>query len=352
MADIRTTHFGVLTDGRAVSAYTLTNRYGSEVVMLDWGASLHSVRVPDGRGRLGEVILGCDSLADYQCQQVYLGASVGRFANRIAEGRFVLDGRRYQLECNQAPNHLHGGRDGFDRRLWRASILEPGGDARLRLTLQSADGDQGYPGNLAVTLTVSLSDESVLTLAYEAEADQATPVNLTHHAYFNLDDSDSCLEHRLQLLAERYLPLDAAQIPQRWPQPVAGTPFDFRQPKALEQDLAVADEQLRRAGGYDHYFLLEPGPEWPIRVQSPCSGRCLEVSTSLPGVHLYSGNFLQGTLGRRQRYYANHAGFCLETQYPADSPNREDGQACIVRPGQPYRAVTRFRFSVCAEHAL
>jgi len=292
MAEIRCAHFGTLADGREVTAYTLSNHHGCEVVVLDWGATLVSIRMPDREGRMGEVILGCDSLADYLAQQVYLGASVGRFANRIAGGRFTLDGHPYQLACNQPPNHLHGGAEGFDRRLWQGAVVGTGAEAWLRLDLHSPDGDQGYPGKLAVTLAVSLSDDCVLSLEYRAEADRATPVNLTNHAYFNLDDSDSCLEQRLQLAASHFLPLDPQQIPQERPEPVAGSPFDFRQPKALGADLHAEHAQLDRASGYDHYYLLEPGQEWPIRAYSPRSGRCLEVSTSLPGVHLYSGNFL------------------------------------------------------------
>jgi len=350
MTRIKAQRFGVMADGREVTAYTLSNDHGCEVVMLDWGATIQSVRVADRHGNSGEVTLGCDTLDDYLQQTAFFGASIGRVANRIAGGRFELDGQAYQLDCNQPPNHLHGGIDGFNRRLWQAEILEPEG--RLRLTLHSADGDQGYPGNLEATLTVSLSMDGVLTLQYEATADRATPVNLTNHVYFNLDNSDSCLDHQLQLVAERYHPMDPAQIPLAEAVPVAGTPFDFRKPKALGQDLQVEHQQLERGNGYDHYFYLEPECDWPVRVCSASSGRCLEVSTSLPGVHLYSGNFLDHEPGRGQRRNGQYAGFCLETQYLANSPNRADGGACIVRPDQPFKAVTRFRFSVCSDNEI
>jgi len=345
--------FGTLPSGGPVRVYTLTNANGLEVRALDFGGVILSLRVPDREGRLGDVVLGFDRLEPYLADSPYFGALIGRYGNRIAGGRFSLDGRAYALAVNDGPNHLHGGVRGFDKRLWTAEPFERAGEVGLTLAYTSLDGEEGYPGTLEARVTYALTDRDELAFEYHATTDRATPVNLTQHTYFNLtgDGAHDVLGHVLRLDADHYTPVDATLIPTGEVVPVAGTPFDFTSPTAIGARIGSDDEQLRHGGGYDHNFVLNGGPPGEMRlaarVHEPTSGRVMEVRTTEPGVQFYSGNFLDGTLtGKGGVVYAHRTGFCLETQHFPDSPNRPHFPSTILRPGGVYRSRTVYAFSV------
>jgi len=344
--------FGALPDGRGVDAYTLTNAGGMRVRVLTYGGIIQSLETPDSHGRLGDVVLGFDSLDQYVRESPYFGAIVGRYANRIARGRFTLDGRTYTLAVNNGPNALHGGIRGFDKVIWDARAFTKGDSVGVALSYVSADGEEGYPGTLRVTVTYTLTGANELVVDYDATADRATPVNLSQHSYFNLSAgrSDDVLGHVLRIAASRYTPVDSTLIPLGTLVPVAGTPFDFRTPTAIGARIGAADAQLRSAGGYDHNFVLDraaSGLTHAARVVEPGSGRTLDVYTDQPGLQFYSGNFLDGTLrGKEGRVYAHRGGFCLETQHFPDSPNQPAFPSTIVRPGTAYRTRTVFRFGI------
>lgn len=354
---IGSTLFGHEADGRPVRLWTLDNGAGLQVRLMEHGATVVGVRAPDRAGGVGEVVLGFDTLAPYlQPAQPYLGATVGRYANRIAAGRFMLDGRLYQLARNSAGQHLHGGLRGFGQRLWRAGVQAPAQtgaqEPQLVLALDSEDGDEGYPGRLEVELRCTLTRAGELRLDYLARCDAPTVVNLTNHMYFNLagGGGGDVLGHELQLLASRFTPVDAALIPTGELRAVDGTPMDFRQPHLIGARIAAPDAQLRHAGGYDHNWVLD-GPAGTLRpvarVREPASGRTLELLTTQPGLQFYSGNFLDGTLaGRGGAAYARHAGFCLETQHFPDSPNQPGFPSTRLDPGGVYRHTTVYRFGV------
>ena len=345
--------FGTTPDGEEASVYTLTNARGMEVRVTDWGGVVLSISVPDREGTVEDVTLGFDTLAPYTTgESPYFGALVGRYGNRIAGGRFSLDGQTYTLATNNGPNHLHGGVRGFDKRLWTAEPFETDSTAGLVLTRTSPDGEEGYPGALDVRVTYTLTDDDALAFEYHATTDAATPVNLTQHTYFNLAGSGGdVLGHELTLDAGAFTPVDSTLIPTGEVRPVVGTPFDFREPRAIGERIGADDEQLRYGGGYDHNWVLdrdgEAGLVRAARLYDPSSGRAMEVWTTEPGVQFYSGNFLDGSLtGRGGVAYAYRSGLALETQHFPDSPNQAAFPSTVLRPGETYRSRTVYRFSV------
>ncbi len=346
--------FGTLDDGTVVHAHTLRNPAGIVVRVLDYGGIIQSLEVPDRDGRAVDVVLGFDSLEPYTSVSPYFGALIGRYANRIGGGRFALDGRTFTLARNDPPNHLHGGERGFDRRLWSAEPFEARGRRGLVLRYVSPDGEEGYPGTLRATASYTLSDDGRLVFDFQATTDRATPVNLTQHSYFNLAGAGagSVLGHVARISAESFTPVDATLIPTGELRSVAGTPFDFRAPTPLGQRIDGDDAQLRHGHGYDHNLVLEPAGEegglrFAARLDEPASGRTLEILTDQPGLQLYTGNYLDGTLkGKGGVAYGRHAGVALETQHFPDSPNRPEFPASILRPGQLYHTRTAWRFSV------
>lgn len=346
--------FGTLPDGRPVRRFTLRHG-GVELEAVEYGAIITSLRTPDHRGQLGDVVLGFDTLDGYLQRSPYFGAVVGRYANRIAKGRFTLDGVTYQLACNDGANHLHGGVKGFDKVLWQGAAIADGGAPGVEFTYVSADGEEGYPGRLEVRVTYVLMAAGVLRVHYRATADRPTIVNLTQHSYFNLSASAiDVLGHELSLNASRFTPVDGGLIPTGELRAVAGTPFDFRVPQAMGARIAAPDHQLAIAGGYDHNFVLDREDDRSLvlaaRVLEPTTRRTLEVRTTQPGVQLYSGNFLDGTIvGKGGRRYEHRAGFCLETQHFPDSPNHALFPSVGLRPGEEYDEETEFRFGIAGE---
>jgi len=345
--------YGRLPNGIEITQYTLTNARGMSVQVITYGGIITALRVPDRHGNLGDVVLGHEALEGYLTNNPYFGCITGRFANRIAGGRFTLDGVTYQLAVNRAPNHLHGGQVGFDKRVWQATV-EQGEDAvSLALAYLSKDGEENYPGNLLVTVTYTLTQENALRISYRASTDQPTVLNLTNHTYFNLAGGGTILDHALMINADHFTPIDEAMIPTGELQPVAGTPFDFRQPMRVGARIDAPDEQLRRAGGYDHNFVLNgpPGELRPAaRLNDPTSGRVLEVSTTEPAVQLYTGNYLDGTIvGKGGVAYEPRAGLCLETQHFPDSPNHPHFPSTVLRPDQAFHSVTVFAFGVAEQ---
>lgn len=340
MPTIKTAPFGALADGTPVSLFTLTNTDGLSAKISDFGGIITELHTRDRDGKLGDIVLGFDELAPYLDEPPYFGAMIGRYANRIAGGRFSLDGTTYQLDVNNGPNHLHGGRVGLHNVKWDAAV-----EGRvLVLRRRCPAGLQGYPGTLDVTATYELSDDNELILRIEAVTDAATPVNLTQHSYFNLAGRGDILGHELTIFAAAYTPVDETLIPSGVIAPVAGTPFDFRTPRPIGERIGAADPQLRHAGGYDHNFVLDQ-PGLAARVRDPGSGRVLELFTVEPGVQFYSGNFLDGSLAGKGRVYTYRSGLCLEPQHFPDSPNHPSFPNTILRPGQRYATESRYRFS-------
>jgi aldose 1-epimerase len=356
--------WGVTPEGDSITLFTLTSGSGLTVRVADWGGIVTQVLVPDRDGRLADVVLGHDSLAAYVAGTPYFGAIVGRYANRIAEGRFALDGRTYRLATNNGVNHLHGGIRGFDKRHWDALVVRSGpvpggtldvpgaGRASVVLSRTSEDGEEGYPGRLEAELAITLTSGDEVRFDYEATADAPTVVNLTHHGYWNLagHDSGDILGHELDVRADRFTPVDAGLIPTGELRSVEGTPFDFRDPTPIGLRIGADDEQLRRGGGYDHNFVLD---DWTgdrtlrlaARLRDPGSGRTMEVLTTEPGIQLYSGNFLDGSdVGKGGAVYGHRSGLCLETQHFPDSPNRSAFPSTVLRPGETYRSTTVYRF--------
>jgi aldose 1-epimerase len=334
--------------------YTLKNAHGIELKVLDYGGIIVSLKVPDRTGKLGDVVLGYDSLAGYERASPYFGAIVGRYGNRIAHGRFTLDGRTYALATNNGPNHLHGGVRGFDKVVWDVTPLEARDSVALILRRTSPDGEEGYPGALHATVTYTLTSRNEVIFDYQATADRATPVNLTQHSYFNLagDGSGDILGHVVTLNADHFTPVDSTLIPTGELQSVAGTPFDFRTPTPIGARIDADDVQLRYGRGYDHNFVLnkgdgDKGPALGARVYEPSSGRVMEIHTTEPGLQFYSGNFLDGTLrGKNGVVYRHRYGFAMETQHFPDSPNKPGFPSTILRPGAEYRSRTIYAFSV------
>jgi aldose 1-epimerase len=336
---IRQTPFGRLADGSPVSLFTLTNADGMVARVTDFGGIITELHARDRNGMLADVVLGFDHLAPYQRKHPYFGALIGRYANRIADGRFSLDGVGYQLEVNNGPNHLHGGRAGLHNVKWNADI----DGAVLTLRRRCAAGEQGYPGTLDVTASYQLTDDNELIMRLNATTDQATPINLTQHSYFNLAGTGDILGHELTLNADAFTPVNEVLIPTGQVRPVTGTAFDFRTPRTVGERIGDADPQLRYAGGYDHNFVLNgSGPA--ARLHDRASGRVLELWTAEPGVQFYSGNFLDGSLSGKGRQYTIHSGLCLEPQHFPDSPNQPAFPNTILRPGEQYATESRYRF--------
>ena len=344
--------FGRTPDGKAVDIYTLTNARGMQVRAITYGAIIQGIRVPDKTGRPGDVTLGFDSLDGYLTSSPFFGAIVGRYANRIAKGRFALDGKTYQLATNNGLNHLHGGLRGFDKVVWEAEPFQHGDTVGVRLSHTSPDGDEGYPGTLVAHVTYMLTPANELIVDYAATADKATPVNLSQHSYFNLagEGSGDILGHLLTIAADRYTPVDSTLIPIGDLASIVGTAFDFRAPTPIGAHIGQPDPQLKNGRGYDHNFVLNrtgPGLVRAVRVLEPTTGRTLDISTTEPGLQFYSGNFLDGTItGKGGHVYKQHDGFCLETQHFPDSPNHPAFPSTILRPGETYGSRTVFAFGV------
>ena len=344
--------FDVNRLGQTVHSFELSNNQGMTVVILDRGATIHSIRVPDRDGKPGEVTLACGSVKQYEASGAYFGAIAGRYANRIAKGRLTVDGQPLQLACNNGENHLHGGESGFDDKLWQAGFSSTEDQCSLTLCYQSEDGEEGYPGALKVKVEYVLTDANELSVRYQAETDKTTVVNLTNHTYFNLRGKGSCREHRLQINAKYYTPVDATSIPYGDIVPVEGTPMDFTVMKTIGQDLDTAFDQLQQAGGYDHNWVFrkdQAQPAEPVSaamVEEQETGRTLEVLTTHPGMQFYSGNFLAGEAGRGGHTYQKQDGFCLETQHFPDSPNHPQFPSTELKPGELYQHQTVFRFGV------
>jgi len=338
------TLYGRLPDGTAIERYTLRNAGGAICTVITYGAIITEVHVPDRSGILGDVVLGFDDLAGYVAKNPYFGAAIGRVGNRVARGSFTLNGQTFHVPVNNGPNSLHGGRRGFDKVVWRAEPeLRPEGPA-IVFHYTSADGEEGYPGNLQVKMTYLWSDANELRIDYEATTDRDTPVNLTNHSYWNLAGRGTILDHGLMLAARRYTPVDADLIPAGQIAAVAGGPMDFTVPKPIGRDLRQLPGDPQ---GYDHNYVLDgTGLALAARVEESASGRRLEIFTDQPGVQFYSGNFLDGSLtGKNGVVYPRHGGFCLETQHYPDSVNQPHFPSTILHPGETYRTTTRHRFS-------
>ena len=343
--------FGRLPDGTEVRLFTLDNGRGMRATITNYGGIVTSLRVPGPGGDTADVVLGYDSLEGYLRGSPYFGAIVGRYANRIAKARFTLDGRTYTLAANDNGNSLHGGLRGFDKVVWHATPFQDSTEVGVRLSYVSADGDEGYPGRLDVEVTYALTDAHALRIDYRARADKPTVLNLSHHGYFNLAGhaSGDILGQEIEILADRFTPVDSLLIPTGEVRAVSGTPMDFRTPTAMGARIAQDDQQLRFGRGYDHNWVLngEAGTlRLVARVRELRSRRVMEVYTTEPGIQFYSGNFLDGTnVGKGGVPYRHRAGFCLETQHFPDSPNHPDFPSTVLRPGQEMRSTTVYRFS-------
>lgn len=342
--------YGQTADGQSVDLYTLTNAAGVELGVTNFGGIITSLRVPDRAGAMGDVVHGFDRWDGYLRGHPFFGALVGRYGNRIARGKFTLNGVEYSLALNNGPNALHGGLKGFDKVAWQANAISTDAGPGLVLRYLSRDGEEGYPGNLSVVVTYVLADPAELRISYSANTDKDTVINLTNHSYFNLAGGGDILGHEVQLFADQFTPVDANLIPTGVLQDVSGTPFDFRTPTAIGARINDAHEQITRGGGYDHNFVVR-GPMGALRpaarVTEPMTGRALEVFTTEPGVQFYTGNFLDGSLtGKRGAVYARRSGFCLETQHFPDSPNQPGFPSTVLKAGETYRSTTVFRFGV------
>jgi len=362
--DINVESFGKTPEGQQVRLYTLTNAKGLKAGIMTYGAIVVSLQVPDRKGKLDDVVLGYDNLDSYVKNSPYFGAIVGRYGNRIGQGRFTLDGTTYdKLAINNGENHLHGGVKGFDKVVWTDEPVRRPNAVGVKLSYLSKDGEEGYPGNLQATVTYLLTDDNELRIEYQATTDKATPVNLTHHGYWNLTGGQrDILGHVLTLDADKCTPVDKGLIPTGELLPVKGTVMDFTKPTAVGARIEDKYEQLQFGGGYDHNWVLvkgskegtpnamkrvwEPDMTLAARVYEPTSGRVMEVYTKEPGIQFYSGNFLDGTItGKGGTTYKHRWGLCLETQHYPDSPNKPNFPSTVLRPGQKYETVTMYRFS-------
>jgi aldose 1-epimerase len=344
--------FGKTAAGTPVEIYTLTNTKGAEARIMTYGGAVVSLKMPDKAGKLGDVVLGYDSIGDYEKHTSFFGAIIGRYGNRIARGKFTLDGKEYTLAVNNGENHLHGGIKGFDKVVWTAKPSTDDAGANLELTYLSKDGEEGYPGNLNVTVVYTLTEKDQLKIVYSAKTDKDTLVNLTHHSYFNLAGagSGSILDHQMRLFASNFTPTDAGSIPTGKIAPVKGTPFDFLKATAIGARIGQDNEQLKFGSGYDHNWVLDRRGELPglaATVYEPTTGRYMEVFTTEPGMQFYSGNFLDGSIkGKNGQDYPKNSGFCLEAQHYPDSPNEPKFPSAELKPGQKYAQTTIYKFSV------
>ena len=348
--------FGKLSGGETVDIYTLRNRNGMEARITNYGATLVSLTSRDRRGRTADVVLGYDDPRSYETDEFYIGSVQGRYANRIAGGKFTLDGKEFTLARNNGGNHLHGGVRGFNKRIWKATEVKSASGAALQLIYVSPDGEEGYPGKLTTSVTYSLSDHGELKIFYQATADRATVLNLTNHAYFNLKGAGAgdILDHELYLNAARFTPTDQTAIPTGELRDVKGTPLDFTIPQRIGARIEADDEQIRFGAGYDHNFVLNPKhlSTSPGRsrgavaeVYEPTSGRIMRMFTTEPGVQFYTGNFLKDVRGKAGKIYGRRGGFCLEAQHFPDSPNKPAFPSVVLRPGAAYTQTTIYQFS-------
>ena len=350
--------FGKTKDGAEVDLYTLTNAHGMKAKVTTYGGIITELDAPDRDGKMGDVVLGFDNLKSYLAGHPYFGALIGRVANRVAKGRFKLDGKEYKLAVNNGPNSLHGGEKGFDKVVWKAEPVETKDGAALKLTYTSPDGEEGYPGKLDVAVTYTLTNENALKIDYTATADKATPVNLTNHSYFNLGGpvSGDILGEELTIAADKFTPVDDTMIPTGELKPVKGTPYDFTAPEKIGAriDELKPDEATKNPGGYDINYVLRilpqskeaEGPQLAARVHDPKTGRTMEVYTTEPGLQFYTGNFLDGTLkGKSDVVYKKHQALCLEADHFPDSVNHPDFPSTILEPGKTYKQTTIYAFS-------
>lgn len=344
--------FGILPNQVSVDLFTLTNKYDMQVKITNYGGIVTSIQVPDKKGVLGEVNLGFDNLMDYlQETQPYFGAIIGRFGNRIANGKFTIDGQAYTVAKNSASNHLHGGNKGFDKVIWQAEMMEKRNSASLVLTYLSPDGEEGYPGNLACKITYTLTDKNELQIDYQATTDKPTVLNLTNHCYFNLKDSGAttCLNHELGIFADAFTPINKNTLPTGKIKSVKQTPFNFLNPKKIGAQIEDNNLQLKIGNGYDHNFVLKTGTglKKAAKVIERESGRILEVFTTEPGVQFYTANWLDSNLiGHQNIAYQKHSAFCLETQHFPDSPNQPHFPSTVLRPDELFQSTTVYKFSV------
>lgn len=340
-----------ISDFDSIQLFTLENENGVQVKLTNYGARITSITVPDRTGDPADITLGYNSVEGYinAIERPYFGCVVGRFGNRIARGQFSLNGRQYELATNDKGNHLHGGLMGFDKMIWHA---EPTGSDQVTFHHLSPDGDEGYPGNLNVSVAYHLSPDNALHMRYRATTDTPTPVNLTNHAYFNLsgEGTGSILDHELMINATHFTAVRDGLIPTGEIREVEGTPFDFRSPKPIGRDISLPDEQLHLGPGYDHNWVLDrngSGLKLAARARDPKSGRTMEVWTTEPGIQFYTGNSLDGQLiGKSGRPYTHRSAFCLETQHFPDSPNHSHFPSTILYPGETYLSTTEYRFGI------
>ncbi|OGS74484.1 MAG: galactose mutarotase [Flavobacteria bacterium RIFCSPLOWO2_12_FULL_35_11] len=341
---IEKTAYGTTPQGENVDKYTLKNLKGMEVGIITYGGIITSLIVPNKNGLQEDVVLGYDSLEDYTKGNSYFGAIIGRFGNRIAKGKFILDGVEYKLAINNGPNHLHGGVKGFDKVIWNAVTIKGNKAVSVKLSYLSKDMEEGYPGNLKVDVTYTITNDNILEVLYEATTDKKTILNLTQHSYFNLSAnfSQTILDHEIIINADVFIPVDETLIPMGKIAEVTNTPFDFRKAKIIGKDIGANDDQLKKGSGYDHCWILKnqnQGYKFAASAYHPESGRLLEVFTDEPGMQFYTGNFLDGIFG-------NRAGFCFETQHYPDAPNQKNFPSTVLTPGEKFSSKTAFKFSV------
>lgn len=342
--------FGTTKDGKSVELYTLRNANGLSTGIMTYGGTVVSLHVPDKAGQLGDIVLGFDTLAEYEEKSPYFGCITGRYANRIAKGKFTLEGEQYTLAVNNDVNHLHGGLKGFDKQVWKASAKDTADGPAVTFTHTSPDGDEGYPGALSMEVTYTLTNDNALRIDYKATTDKVTVLNLTNHSYFNLagHGNGTILDHFLTLAADKFTPTDATAIPNGELASVEGTPLDFRSPTRIGKRIAASHIQLKYGSGYDHNFVVN-GKAGTLRrtavVHDASSGRVMEISTTQPGVQLYTGNFLDGLTGKDGKTYVHRGALCLETQHYPDSPNQKTFPSTVLRPGDTYSHTTVHKFS-------
>ncbi len=344
--NIKRETFGQTPDGRDVILFTLANGQNMVVKIMNYGGIITAIQAPDKDGNLADIVLGFNTFKEYQDGHPYFGALVGRYANRIAQGRFALNNQTYQLAINNGPNHIHGGISGFDKVVWEAHEFMNGAEAGVELQYHSRDGEEGYPGNLAVKVRYSLNDNNELRITYQATSDKPTIINLTQHSYFNLsgEGSGDILDHEIAINADSFTVVDADLIPTGEIRSVKGSPLDFTTP------YRIGDRIQNVPGGYDHNYVLNKSQNelaLAAQVRDPKSGRRMEVYTTQPGIQLYTANFLDGTLGGKSgKAYQKHGAFCLETQHFPDSPNQPHFPATVLQPGETYDQVTVYKFNV------
>ncbi len=351
--EIRVRSFGETAAGEPVDIYTLVNAQGAETEITNYGGIVVSLMMPDQEGEFEDIVLGFDTLDEYLQGHPYFGATVGRYANRIADAEFTLDGETYTLTANDGTNHIHGGNQGFDKVVWRAQAYTTADGPALRLYYTSEDGEEGFPGNLDVMVTYTLTNDNELRADFHATTDAPTICNLTHHSYFNLAGEGDILDHVVMMPADHFTPVDEELIPTGEVRAVDGTPFDFREPTPIGARIDEENEQLEQGGGYDHNWVYdkEEGElTLMARVTEPESGRVMEVLSTKPGMQLYTGNFLDGTLtGKGGWVYEYRHGFCMEPHYFPDSPNQPDFPSAVLRPDETYNHAIVYRFSVAEE---